>query len=150
MNDLSKPSGNPSNTPSIQPPPIQPQPIVSSGNKEAIGGSIDQSESLKDATGAEFELPKEVSSVGVRIQPTTVSIPQPVMQMGLSPAGQNIPVQTKTTVTLPLSDDQIASGLHASLMESVRWLAEWCVFRLKRMHIALKTVHGKLTRVNSA
>jgi hypothetical protein len=148
MTDLPIPA-SPGTNPVIQTSDLpQVQPVVSSGNKESVGGSIDHAESLQDATGAEFELPKEVSSVGVRIQPTTVAIPQPVAQMGVKPAGQNIPVQTKPAVTLPLNDDQIAAGLHAGITESIRWLATWCVFRLKHMHIALKNIHGKLTRVN--
>lgn len=121
---------------------------VGLGAKEVEPGT-QSPDGAQDATGQEFELPKEVISAGVRVHPTTVPIPQSVSQMGVKPAGGNIPVQTTTTVVLPLTDDQIALGLHESLTNSLRWLAEWCVRRLKQLHIAVKTIHGKLIRVTS-
>lgn len=121
----------------------------SHGNKETapIGGIPDQREGLSDASGQEFELPKEVQSAGVRIQPTTIPIPAPVAKLGVAASGANIPVQTTSTVVLPLSDDQIAIGLHEEVTNSMRWLAEWCVRKLKFLHITLKNVHGTFIRV---
>ena len=111
------------------PPPASP-----SGSKEVVGG-MDRPEGLRDATGQEVELPKEVVQAGVRVQPTSVPIPSPVAQMGVKPAGGNIPPQTTSTVALPISDDQIAAGLRMSIINSLRWLAEWCVKRLKQIRI---------------
>lgn len=104
---------------------------------------------LRDITGGEVELPKEVASVGVRVQPTTVALPQSVQQLGVKPTGVNVPVQQATIVVLPLTDDQIAVGLRAGIRSSLRWLAEWCVRRLKQVHTGLKYVHGKVTRINT-
>jgi hypothetical protein len=145
MNDLSN-SSDPHVAPQATPPPVVPI-STPTGNKEVVGGSINPHESLRDATGQEFELPKEVSSAGVRMHPTRIAVPPPVSQLGVKPAGQNVPVQTTPTVPLPLTDDQIAVGLHASVTSSVRWLSEWCIRRLKQLHVAVKTVHGKLIRV---
>jgi hypothetical protein len=142
MNDLSS-----SSDPHVPTPVVQP--VVSSvpsGNKEVAGGGINQQESLRDGTGQEFELPKEVVSAGVTMHPTVVAIPPNVSKMGVVPSGQNVPVQTAPTVVLPLTDDQIAAGLHESVMSSWRWLAEWCVRRLRQLHVAVKSVHGKLIR----
>ena len=134
-------------------------PVVASDDVSATGVGLGAKEvepgaqipdGAQDATGQEFALPKEVISAGVRVQPTTVPIPQSVAQMGVKPAGGNIPVQTTTTVVLPLTDDQIAVGLHQSITNSWRWLAEWCVRRLKQLHVAVKTIHGKLIRVTSS
>lgn len=50
-------------------------------------------------------------------------------------------------LTLPLSDDMIVKGLHASPSSSLRWLAEWAVYLLKRAHIVLKKAHGHVRRV---
>lgn len=122
---------------------------VGLGTKEVEPGT-QSPDGAQDATGQEFELPKEVISAGIRAQPTTIPIPQSVAQMGVKPVGGNIPVQTTTTVVLPLTDDQIAVGLHQSITNSWRWLAEWCVRRLRQLHIAVKTIHGKLIRVNSS
>lgn len=121
--------------------------IVSSGGKEIEGVSAQLHEELRDATGQEFELPKEVSAIGVTMQPTTIPIPAPVAKMGVKPLGNNVLVQTKSAVVLPLSDEQIAKGLHQGVTESIRWLSEWCVRRLKHLHITLKNVQGSLVRV---
>jgi hypothetical protein len=104
-------------------------------------------EGLRDATGQETQLSPEVSGAGVRVHPTSVSIPPSVASLGVKPAGQNVPVTTTSTVVLPLTDDQIAVGLHQSISNSVRWLAAWCIRRLKQVHIVLKNVHGKLIRI---
>jgi hypothetical protein len=68
--------------------------------------------------------------------------------MGVQPIGQNIP-SAAPAVSLPLSDDQIATGLKQSIWSSWRWLAQWCVRKLKQVHMGLKTIHGKLTRVRA-
>jgi len=100
-------------------------------------------------TGHETDmLPKEVASAGVTIHPTTIPIPPPVAQMGVQPGAANIPMPTANTV-LPISDDQIAQGLGKSIQESFRWLAEWCIRRLKQAHLGLQSIHGKLVRVQS-
>lgn len=94
-------------------------------------------------------LPKEVTSAGVSVHPTTIPVPQPVAKMGVQPASANIPMPA-ATVSLPLSDDDIAKGLHASITSSIRWLAEWCMRRLKQAHIGFKNIHGKIMRKNYA
>jgi hypothetical protein len=144
MNDL---SGQPQSDVTGQNTPPRGQSVTSSVNKEVEGGSIDRQDALKDASGQEYEIPKEVASAGVRIHPTTVPIPPRVTNLGVKPAGQNIPNQTVSTVVLPLTDDQIASGLHEGLSSSWRWFSEWCLRRMKQLHVVVKIVHGKLVRV---
>jgi len=104
--------------------------------------------SIPPEMGSPMELPKEVASAGVTIHPTTIPIPQPVAHMGVTPGPANIPMPTSTT-TLPITDDQIAQGLGKGIRESFRWLAEWCLRRLKQVHIGLKSIHGKLVRVQT-
>ncbi len=94
--------------------------------KEAEGVSISDSEQGLHAAGAEIELPKEISAIGVTQQPTVISIPPPVSQLGVKPTGLNIPIQTSPSVAIPLSDSELAQGLHISVINSFRWLAEWC------------------------
>ncbi|KKR02216.1 MAG: hypothetical protein UU25_C0013G0002 [Microgenomates group bacterium GW2011_GWB1_40_9] len=94
--------------------------------KESEGITISDSEQGLHAAGAEIELPKEVSAIGVTQQPTVVQIPQPVSQLGVKPTGINIPIQASPSVATPLSDSELAKGLHISVMNSFRWLAEWC------------------------
>ena len=119
------------------------------GGKELESGGVGLEEpGLKDVSGKEIELPKEVVAAGVTSQPTTVAIPQPVAQMGVKAIGDAV-VPLAPPVALPLSDEQIALGLKQSVTTSWRWLAEFCRRRLKQMHIGLKAIHGKLTRVQS-
>jgi len=39
-----------------------------------------------------------------------------------------------TTVTLPLTEEQVRDGLHHKVLDSFRWLAEWCVRQIKMLH----------------
>lgn len=101
--------------------------------KEREPGGLGIEPAVKDVSGQEIELPKEVAAAGVRVQPTTVQLPQPVVQMGVTPVGSAAQPQA-TTVVLPLTDDQIVQGLKQSITSSWRWLAEWCVRKLKQLH----------------
>lgn len=38
------------------------------------------------------------------------------------------------TVTLPLTEDEVAVGLHQQVFDSLRWLAEWCVRQVHVLH----------------
>ena len=69
-----------------------------------------------------------------------------VQTLGVESTG--VPKFTMTQpVTLPLSDDAIASGLKAPYSSSLRWLSEFCVYLLKRAHMHLKNIHGRIMRV---
>src|SRR5689334_3760308 len=116
-------------------------------HKEAERMPVGQSETqiLKEAREVSTELPKEVISAGVTIHPTSIPIPQSLAQMGVAPVGTNVPMPAP--VVLPLTDDQIAKGLGMSIANSWRWLAVWCVRRMKQVHIGLKAVHGTLVHV---
>lgn len=106
---------------------------------------------VENATGVEqnkdTELPKEVSGVGVKISPTTVVLPQVVSQAGVKTVNPVVaPVTISPTIVLPLTDEEIARGLHESVTSSVRWLAEWCERRLHQMNLLLKDVSGRLVK----
>ena len=53
----------------------------------------------------------------------------------------------KQRVHLPIPDEQIMEGLNEPLSSSFRWLSELALFMLKRAHLALKRIHGKVVRV---
>jgi hypothetical protein len=124
--------------------PVPGQGTNPSINKEQETGRV--SEAPFRPASQETELSPEIASSGVKVQPTAIPIPPQVSQLGVKPAGQNIPAAAPTVV-LPLSDDQIAAGLTQSVRNSWRWLSEWCVRKLKQVHMGLKNIHGKLTRV---
>lgn len=125
--------------------PEPPQGTSSSLNKEQETGRVDAEAPVRP-TVVETEISREVSSSGVKVQPTSIPIPPQVGKLGVRPAGQNIPATTPT-VPLPLSDDQIALGLKQGVWSSWRWLAQWCLRRLQQLHMGLKRIHGSLIRV---
>lgn len=88
---------------------------------------------LVEVSRPESGLSKEVRQVGVGIRPTTIAIPSVASQLGVKPAGDNVVLGTGRSVTLPLTDVQIAFGLKQGAALSWRWLAEWCKRRLKQL-----------------
>lgn len=51
------------------------------------------------------------------------------------------------TIKLPISDEKVVSGLKQPMTSSFRWLAEFSQYLLRMMHLKLKVVNGKITRV---
>jgi len=145
MNDLPGPASDAGNQISANNPigqsKISEHPItgVSAASKEIEGAEIAIEEKpMQDATGVEIELPKEVVSAGVKVQPTSIPVPQPISQSGVTASGANI--TAVQTGPVPLTDDQIAHGLQQSITSSWRWLAEWCVKKLKQFQSGLKSI----------
>lgn len=98
----------------------------------------------------EVELPKEVEKAGVEALKDTIELPPDIKKLGVTPAGPTTPVAITVPlpkVVLPISDQQIVAGLHVQIINSLRWLALWCVRKLKIAHIKLKEIHGKIVRV---
>jgi hypothetical protein len=121
-------------------------PMISVGStaKEAELHGITSAETpMITEIGKETDLSPELSAAGVKLHSTHVSQLNPVAQnVGVKVVGTvavNPPVQT---VVLPLTGDQIAKGLGASITSSLRWLAVWCVRRLKQLHSALGGNHA--------
>ncbi len=83
-------------------------------------------------TGKVVEMPPEAVGTGVKVHPTSVPIPPKVSQLGAVPVGQTAP---PASTTVPLTDDQIAQGLTQSITSSWRWLALWCVRKLKQLRL---------------
>lgn len=123
--------------------------------------SIAKEKEILRATGTEvvqelpheLEIPKEVENVGVaKVHGEVIELPPDVKKLGLTPTGASTPVKTTTAlpqVILPISDQQVVVGLHTQVILSLRWLATWCIRRLKKAHIVLKTIHGKIVRVKT-
>jgi hypothetical protein len=128
-----------SDSSSLQPKkPATPSYASGSMNKESgpVGLTPDFSVGLRDAV-PEIDMPKEVVAAGVSAMPTIVPIPTPVSQLGVQTTGTNVS-PTSQTCTLPMTDDQIEIGLHKKIGNSARWLAEWCLRQLKKMHVSIK------------
>ena len=107
--------------------------ISSLPNKEMGTGHIGAPESPLRDLGKEMDLPREVVAAGVKASPVAIPIPPPVKNLGVRGAGTNIPMAVAASAKLPLSDVQIAEGLHTNITNSIRWLAEWCRYKLKKL-----------------
>ena len=112
---------------------VQPQ-VSYGGSKESEGVVISQELPVQPAV-LEYDLPKEVETVGVSKTPTTVSLPQIAQQQGVQSVGHNVPLTPTSgaSITLPLTEEQIQSALKTSSKKSIRWLAEWCVYQMRKV-----------------
>lgn len=133
-------------------PTSQPVKVTSAGlsskEVEVINADVKSEAGLR-AVGQEWELPKEVAQAGVKVQPTSVQIPSGLAQMGVKPLKQTPTINNSgTVIALPLTDDQIMQGLQQNVTNSWRWLAQWCLRKLKQLHLIIKTMHGKIVRIN--
>lgn len=93
----------------------------------------------------EYEPAAEVSP-HVEVRKEQIEIPADLEEMGVT-ADETTKFPTHQDIKLPLSDEKIEKGLHQPVTSSFRWLAELCVYILKKAHLGLKNIHGKITRV---
>lgn len=123
---------NVTRTPPIINEPKQPQPVSSvSVSKER--GSLSEETILEEVrAGIETEISKEVKEAGVTEIKETIELPQKVAkQTGVVAVGEGVPVSTQPTLRLPLDDQKIKQGLKKNVVDSVLWLAHWCLRQIK-------------------
>ncbi len=82
----------------------------------------------------------------VEHRPEKVDVPQDLTDAGVQ-ATETTNFPTYNSVKLPISDDRVMQGLKNPISSSLRWLAEFCVYLLRRAHIKLKLAHGKAFRM---
>lgn len=75
-------------------------------------------------------IPADVAAAGVQVSPSAQDVLQPVLE-------------------LPLPDEKIPLALKKPVSSGVRWIAEICLYMLRKAHLKLKTIHGKVMRVAS-
>lgn len=98
----------------------------------------------------EIEVPIEVERAGVKKVHEAIDVPPDLGKLGVLQSGPSVPIAQSTvvpSVTLPISDTQVLVGLHSQVSSSLKWLAAWCIKKLKKAHVALKIIHGKIVRV---
>lgn len=127
------------------PAPAPPQPVSRIKEQEPV--TVPEAPQIEEV--GIVEVAPEIKEAGVVVKSETVEIPPDVGQLGVTHAGYSSPItpQQPTGPRLPLSDDKIAVGLHARVLESIRWLAEWCVKQLKKGHWVIRNTNGHITRV---
>lgn len=105
---------------------------------------------MKDEVGniqevVEHEPEEEVKPfLGIRAE--SIQLPPDLKKLGVQ-ASSSSKFQSYTNIKLPISDDKIVSGLHAPINSSLRWLATLAFHLLKKAHLSLKKIHGKIVRV---
>ncbi len=113
----------------------------------------------KESEPAAFERPFEIKEVvekkvGEELEPYVkepeekeVKIDESLKKAGLQPVSGSVKFPDYRTLKFPIPDEKVVEGLHAPINSSLRWLAEFIVYILKKFHIQLKKVHGKVVRV---
>lgn len=135
-------------TPATTTQPIATSPVGSTAKEVAPMRNAESP--LIQEVGKEVALPPEVEHAGVRVKSDTIELPPRIQQSGVSAVGPAAPSTPQPpTVSLPLTDDQIAQGLSESIFSSIRWLAEWCERQLKSAHMVVKKIHGKTVRTST-
>lgn len=126
------------------------QSIQNGISKERELSSIGSVSEVKEITPT-MEIPREVESAGVSEVGKPTELPPDIRRFGVSHSGANtqIVIPASPNVTLPISDQQIVVGMHAKITSAFRWLATWCIRKLKKAHLTLKIVHGKILRVRT-
>ncbi len=132
----------------------QQQRPVSQQQKASVGSVHKEQEPVKPADepvvrekSDHVEVSKEAESVGIRVHQDQIKVAKELQNIGVYETGTSAKVSANPTVRLPIPDNEVEKGLHNKIYLSVRWLAEWCILQLKRAHLTLKVVHGKVMRV---
>lgn len=125
-----------------------PAPVVPVGSvHKERGPAVKVSESYYSEKATTPELTKEVEESGVKARQEEIRVDVELQSIGVKPTGTSTPMPTNPTIILPIPDDEVEKGLHQKIFYSIRWLAEWCMFQLKRAHLTLKVIHGKVRRI---
>lgn len=82
----------------------------------------------------------------IQIRSETIEVPPDLKKLGLQPVS-NTKFPSYKSLVLPISDEKIIEGLHAPIYSSLRWLATFAMYLLKKAHLTLKVVHGHVVRV---
>lgn len=78
---------------------------------------------------------------------TPIYVPQDVQALGVQAVQHPVQYPAYDTVKVPLADQNILVGKKMPLSSAYRWLAEWCLYLLKKGHIRLRSAHGKAERI---
>lgn len=96
----------------------------------------------------DLELGAEAKEAGVELLThEEIELPPSVKQMGVTKIETEVSLPQAATTAVPLADDQIVKSAGASVWASLTWLAQWCLRQLKKAHVKLKKMHGKIVRV---
>jgi len=120
--------------------------LVGNDSKEYEKGNVRERVSLDMQEAVEYEPHDEIKRF-VQTRKDQATISSQLKQEGVREKIETPQYARYKKVVLPLTDEMVEQGLHAPISSSLRWLAEWAVYLLKRAHIVLKRIHGQVKRV---
>lgn len=121
----------------------KPQPASTGSLSKETEPLFTEPETIKHAV--EHEEHEEVSPY-IQTRKETIKVPYDLQKIGVT-ATPTTKFPTYQNIKLPISDTEIFEGLHKPVSSSFRWLAELCVYILKKVHIHLKKVHHHVVRI---
>jgi len=85
-------------------------------------------------------IPKEVESWLERVEKGDIYLAKPVVDDQTGQTLVTAPSAKKPKIILPLTKQQIVSGLKEKTTEAIRWMAEWCLrlVKIKPKQVILK------------
>ena len=94
----------------------------------------------------EHEPSEEVTGY-VKVHKETIQLPPDLKKIGVQSSQTTSQFPSYQNVKLPISDDKIVTGLHQPINTSIRWLATLAMYLLRRAHLSLKIIGGKVIRI---
>lgn len=127
--------------------PVSPISTGSVEKIEPVGGRIIESKPIAEIQeAAKNEQPQQNVQDYVKVHSQVPIIPADVAAAGVAVSPAVLSAQ-EPIIELPLPDEQIPAALKKPVSSGLRWIAEICVYMLRKAHLKLKTIHGKVTRV---
>lgn len=129
--------------------------------EKVAGIDVAESDKVAKAEGDEYwenyareiELEKEIAEMGgvEKVESGEVKVPEEIAkQMGVKPAvTAETPMATAAGFSVrgvSLGDDQVAAGLTRPTSSGLRWLIEWFIYQLKKAHVFVKKIKGKVMK----
>jgi hypothetical protein len=106
----------------------------------------DMPEKLIMHEASEYNIDEEAAKF-IEKRGKTVDINEDLRKIGVIPVETNDGSSNFKQVHLPITDDSVVAGLKQPITSSFRWLAEFALYLLRKAHMILKKVHGKIVRV---
>lgn len=115
---------------------------------EPSGGRIIESRPISEIQEAAKNEQSQQSNVQdyVQVHSLIPTIPADVAEAGVQVSGPSI-TAAEPILELPLPDEQIPAALKKPVSSGLRWIAEICLYMLRKAHLKLKMIHGKVMRV---
>lgn len=127
-----------------------PEPISTGSveKTEPVGGRIIESKPIVEIKEEVVEEKSKQPGVQdyVQVQSAIPKISADVAAAGVQASGPSVMAEDPI-LELPLPDEQIPAALKKPVSSGIRWIAEICLYMLRKAHLKLKTIHGKVLRV---